>query len=62
MMMAEFLFLEAISSIFPLFVDRFGRYLWFFYLEFDKEAILMVLGDKVAVSVGGFDFWVILNS
>ena len=29
----------AISAIPPLFVDRFGRSLWFCYLEFDKEAI-----------------------
>ncbi len=26
---------------FPLFVNRFGRSLWFCNLEFDEEAILM---------------------
>ncbi len=29
----------AISSIYPLFVDRFGRSLRLYNLEFDKEAI-----------------------
>ncbi len=29
----------AFSTIYPLFVDRFGRSLWFCHLDFDEEAI-----------------------
>ncbi len=29
----------ALSTIYPLFVDRFGRSLRFLYIEFDKEAM-----------------------
>ena len=29
----------AISTIYPLFVEQFGRSLWFCHLEYDKKAI-----------------------
>ncbi len=44
--------LLALWTISPLIVGRFGRSLQFCHLEFDKEAILMVRGVKMAVFKG----------
>ena len=44
----------ALSTISPLFVDRFGHSLRFCYLIFYKEAILIVEGVKLAGIVEGF--------
>ncbi len=38
----------ALSTISPLFVDRFRRSLRFFHLEFDTEPFLRVKGVKMA--------------
>ncbi len=39
-------FTRALSTIYPLFVDRFGRFLRFYHLEFDKEAISDGFGSE----------------
>ena len=41
----------ALSIISPLFVDRFGRSLQCFYLEFDKEAIADGLMSHIRVFI-----------
>ncbi len=45
------------SSISPLFVDRFGRSLWFCHLEFDKEAISNDFMAHFHVFRGGVEFY-----
>ncbi len=37
----------ALSTISPMFVDRFGRSLWFWHLEFDKKAMSDGTGVKM---------------
>ncbi len=43
----------VLSNKSSLFVDRFGRYLRFYDLEFDRAPFMMVRGVKLPVSVGG---------
>ena len=45
----------AFSSITPLFVDRFGRSLQFYHLQFDKEAISDGFMADAGVFKGGED-------
>ncbi len=47
----------AVLAISTLFLVRFGQSLRVYYLEFDKETVLMVTRAKPLVSVlGGFEF------
>ncbi len=45
--------IQLFSTIFPLFVDRFGRFLQFFYLGFDNEANSDDLSDFRKLSFCG---------